>query len=65
MADYAKKKNDELATFCKERWLPHTGKMAYVVKRLEDYDATETSSAPAAVKPVAEDEIDWDDEPSM
>jgi SAP domain-containing ribonucleoprotein len=65
MADYAKKKNDELAALCKERGLPHTGKKAELVKRLEDYDASQPSTAPAAVKPVAEDEIDWDDEPAM
>ena len=62
MADYAKKKNDELAALCKERGLAHTGKKADLVKRLEDHDAT--SSAPAASKPALEDEIDWDDEPA-
>ncbi|EME87954.1 uncharacterized protein MYCFIDRAFT_213085 [Pseudocercospora fijiensis CIRAD86] len=72
MADYAKKKNDELAALCKERGLAHTGKKADLVKRLEDYDAkqaataTATPTAPAAAaKPAAnEDEIDWDDEPA-
>lgn len=64
MADYAKKKNDELAALCKERSLPHTGKKADLVKRLEDYDAKGASaSASAPAKPAAnEDEIDWDDE---
>ena len=59
--DYAKKKNDELAALCKERGLPHTGKKADLVKRLEEHDAS--SAAPAA-KPAVEDEIDWDDEPA-
>lgn len=54
--DYGKKKNDELAALCKERGLPHTGKKADLVKRLEDSD----TSGPPAV----EDEIDWDDEPA-
>lgn len=59
MVDYAKKKNDELAALCKERSLPHTGKKADLVKRLEDHDAASTTGdAPAK----AEDEIDWDDE---
>ena len=62
MMDYAKKKNDELAALCKDRGLAHTGKKADLVKRLEDSDAAETGSAPKA---VAEDEIDWDDEPAM
>ena len=63
MADYAKKKNDELATLCKERGLPHTGKKADLVKRLEESDATSTSGS---VKPVvAEDEIDWDEDPAL
>lgn len=65
MADYAKKKNDELATLCKERGLAHTGKKADLVKRLEDYDTAGTGSAPAATKAAADDEIDWDDEPAM
>lgn len=61
MAEYAKKKNDELIALLKERGLPHSGKKADLVKRLEDYDA---SGAGSTVKPVAEDEIDWDDEPA-
>jgi SAP domain-containing ribonucleoprotein len=63
MADYAKKKNDELAALCKERGLAHTGKKADLVKRLEEHDAS-ASSAPAAGQPAIEDEIDWDDEPA-
>ena len=62
MADYGKKKNDELAALCKERGLPHTGKKAELVKRLEDNDA----SGAAAPKPIAaEDEIDWDEDPTL
>ena len=64
MADYAKKKNDELMTLCKERGLPHTGKKADLVKRLEDSDAS-GGSAPAAAKTIADDEIDWDDDPAL
>ena len=66
MADYGKKKNEELIALCKERGLPHTGKKADFVKRLEEYDAQQggaSASAPAA-KPALEDEIDWDDEPA-
>ena len=64
--DYAKKKNDELSTLCKDRGLPHTGKKADFVKRLEEYDASHASSTSAAAPPAAtgEDEIDWDDEPT-
>ncbi|KAI5370712.1 hypothetical protein Slin15195_G015850 [Septoria linicola] len=64
MADYAKKKNDELATLCKERNLPHSGKKAELVKRLEDYDAKQNTEAPAEKPAANEDEIDWDDEPA-
>lgn len=64
MADYAKKKNDELAALCKERGLAHTGKKADLVKRLEDYDASQTSAPAAAAAAPAEDEIDWDEEPA-
>ncbi|KAK4634801.1 hypothetical protein CLAFUW4_01697 [Fulvia fulva] len=63
MVDYSKKKNDELAALCKERSLPHTGKKADLVKRLEDYDA-KADSGTAAAPAKAEDEIDWDEEPA-
>lgn len=63
MADYAKKKNDELAALCKERSLPHTGKKADLVKRLEDFDAQGASAGNASSKAAAnEDEIDWEDD---
>jgi SAP domain-containing ribonucleoprotein len=65
MAEYAKKKNDELQTLCKERGLPHNGKKADLVKRLEDHDAQSTTAAPETGKAApAEDEIDWDEEPA-
>lgn len=62
MSDYAKKKNDELSALCKERGLPHNGKKADLVKRLEEYDANAAAAAPA--KNANEDEIDWDEEPA-
>lgn len=64
--DYAKRKNDDLVSLLKERGLPHTGKKADFVKRLEEHDAAQTSTAaaPAPAKPALEDEIDWDDEPA-
>lgn len=74
--DYSKKKNVELETLCKERSLPHTGKKADLVKRLEEHDAktpstadTSTAPTPAATSApklatTADDEIDWDDEPA-
>ncbi|KAM3415611.1 hypothetical protein BST61_g9132 [Cercospora zeina] len=66
MVDYSKKKNDELAALCKARNLPHSGKKADLVKRLEESDAkqTSTSETPAAKPSADEDEIDWDDEPA-
>ncbi|KAK4951310.1 hypothetical protein LTR10_010283 [Elasticomyces elasticus] len=65
MADYAKKKNDDLIALCKERGLAHSGKKADLCKRLEDYDTAQTSaSATTTAKPAIEDEIDWDDEPA-
>lgn len=67
--DYSKKKNDELADLLKKRSLPHTGKKAELIARLQQYDrehpeGDETSSAPQTSAPpaVAEDEIDWDDD---
>ena len=63
MADYGKKKNDDLIALCKERGLPHTGKKADFVQRLEEYDKQQ-ASAPTADKAAIEDEIDWDDEPA-
>jgi SAP domain-containing ribonucleoprotein len=58
MSDYSKMKNDELSALLKERKLPHTGKKAEMVERLQK-DDEKSSEKPAA---GAEDEIDWDDE---
>lgn len=60
--DYAKKKNDELAALCKDRGLPHTGKKADLVKRLEDSDASTTTVVPAGAPAIEDEEIDWDDD---
>ncbi len=69
--DYGKKKNDELSDLLKKRSLPHTGKKAELISRLQQYDrehpekAKEPSGpAPTATIPAtaAEDEIDWDDD---
>ena len=51
-------KNADLESLLKERGLPHTGKKAEMVERLQKDD--ETKGAKPAVS--AEDEIDWDDE---
>ena len=67
MAEYAKKTNAELVELLKARSLPHNGKKAEMVARLEEDDAkgsqTEGASTTAAAKPDnAEDVIDWDDD---
>lgn len=51
MPKYTTLKNAELEALLKERGLPHAGKKAEMVTRLEDDD-----------KKKNEDEIDWDDE---
>ncbi|QDS70925.1 hypothetical protein FKW77_006672 [Venturia effusa] len=59
MSDYSKMKNAELEALLKERGLPHTGKKADMVARLQENDkASQSAPAPAA----NEDEIDWDDD---
>lgn len=59
MSDYSKMKNAELEALLKERSLPHTGKKADMVARLQENDkASQSAPAPAA----NEDEIDWDDD---
>lgn len=59
--DYSKLKNDELQNLLKQRGLPHTGKKADMVSRLQEDDSKPTSTdAPAAA--AREDEIDWDDD---
>ncbi|KAK3044739.1 hypothetical protein LTS18_000486 [Coniosporium uncinatum] len=63
-------KNAELEALLKQRGLPHTGKKADLVSRLQEDDgkqSTDPGAATGADAPVAataEDEIDWnDDEP--
>ncbi|KAF2501616.1 hypothetical protein BU16DRAFT_203885 [Lophium mytilinum] len=62
--DYSKLKNAELEALLKSRNLPHTGKKADMVTRLQDADKKpSTAEAPAAANSTAaEDEIDWDDD---
>lgn len=62
MADYTKMKNAELENLLKERGLPHSGKKAELVKRLQDHDSQDTGSTAAAAPAKNEDEIDWDDD---
>ena len=61
--DYSKKKNDELQELLKSRSLPHTGKKAELIARLQQDD---TEKAAATSKPAKsttqEDEIDWEDD---
>ncbi|RDW79002.1 SAP domain-containing protein [Aspergillus mulundensis] len=57
--DYAKKTNAELIEILKSRDLPHTGKKAEMVARLQEDD----SSKPAApAQENADDVIDWEDD---
>ncbi|KAJ5168424.1 uncharacterized protein N7482_004018 [Penicillium canariense] len=63
--DYSKKTNAELVEILKSRSLPHTGKKAELVARIQQDDEKTSAGAPAeAVKPdaAAEDVIDWDDD---
>ncbi|KAJ5773868.1 hypothetical protein N7457_008764 [Penicillium paradoxum] len=66
--DYSKKTNAELVEILKTRSLPHTGKKADMVSRLQQDDESKPSAsaaAPVAAKTEApEDVIDWDDEPA-
>jgi len=55
MSDYSKMKNAELEALLKERGLPHSGKKADLVARLQEDDKKKAS----ATVPE-EDEIDWD-----
>ena len=52
MPEYTKMKNADLESLLKERGLPHTGKKADMVARLEEDDKKKNN----------EDEIDWDDD---
>ncbi|KAJ5679243.1 hypothetical protein N7462_007487 [Penicillium macrosclerotiorum] len=62
--DYSKKTNAELVEILKSRSLPHTGKKADLVARLQQDDekTTETPAEPAKTDATAEDVIDWDDD---
>ncbi|KAJ9643378.1 hypothetical protein H2199_004057 [Coniosporium tulheliwenetii] len=70
MTDYAKMKNDELQALLKQRGLPHTGKKADMVTRLQEADKkapdtqeTKSTTAPSSTTLAAgDDEIDWDDD---
>ena len=67
--DYSKKTNPELVEILKSRSLPHTGKKADLISRLQQDDeskpADAAAAAPAPTKTdAAEDVIDWDDEPT-
>ncbi|KAL8799401.1 MAG: hypothetical protein Q9182_005919 [Xanthomendoza sp. 2 TL-2023] len=69
VADYSKKKNAELEELLKSRSLPHTGKKAELIARLQQSDKDATAAKPSASKPSTsktdippEDEIDWDDD---
>jgi SAP domain-containing ribonucleoprotein len=55
MSDYSKMKNAELEALLKERGLPHSGKKADLVARLQEDDKKKASAAVPE-----EDEIDWD-----
>lgn len=66
--DYSKKTNAELVEILKSRSLPHTGKKAEMVARLQEDDAnkakSEAAPAPATTKTDnnTEDVIDWEDD---
>ncbi|KAL1614899.1 hypothetical protein SLS56_011987 [Neofusicoccum ribis] len=67
MTDYAKMKNAELEALLKQRSLPHTGKKADMVARLQEADKADAEKAPADKSAASttvppEDEIDWDDD---
>ncbi|KAL9611466.1 MAG: hypothetical protein Q9167_003903 [Letrouitia subvulpina] len=60
--DYSKKKNAELEELLKARSLPHTGKKAELIARLQQSDK-EAAAAPVSKPSIpAEDEIDWEDD---
>ena len=64
--DYSKKKVAELEEILKSRSLPHTGKKAELIARLQQHDAQLSSNAAAqpaqnAKTDPLEDQIDWED----
>ncbi|KAF7167527.1 hypothetical protein CNMCM5623_000851 [Aspergillus felis] len=64
--DYSKKTNAELVEILKSRSLPHTGKKAEMVARLQEDDETKAKAAsapaPTAKTDAADDVIDWEDD---
>jgi len=61
--DYSKKKNADLEALLKERNLPHTGKKAELIARLQaDDGANPAPTTTPAAAPPEDDKIDWDDE---
>ncbi|EAW18944.1 SAP domain-containing protein [Aspergillus fischeri NRRL 181] len=64
--DYSKKTNAELVEILKSRSLPHTGKKAEMVARLQEDDENKAKAAsapaPAAKTDAADDVIDWEDD---
>ncbi|EAW14346.1 SAP domain-containing protein [Aspergillus clavatus NRRL 1] len=63
--DYSKKTNAELVEILKSRSLPHTGKKAEMVARLqEDDNKAQAAPAPASAPKTdtADDVIDWEDD---
>ncbi|MCJ1254762.1 hypothetical protein MMC24_002578 [Lignoscripta atroalba] len=67
--DYSKKKNAELEELLKSRSLPHSGKKADLIARLQQYDKEHAAAEPDVPNPatsttatVVDDEIDWDDD---
>ncbi|KAL8947734.1 MAG: hypothetical protein Q9222_006018 [Ikaeria aurantiellina] len=62
--DYSKKKNADLEELLKARSLPHTGKKADLIARLQQADKDAANSSTASKLPV-EDEIDWDDDATI
>lgn len=60
--DYAKKKNAELEDLLKARSLPHTGKKADLIARLQQHDTEQAAKSNSATNAGAEDEIDWEDD---
>ena len=60
--DYAKKKNAELEDLLKARSLPHNGKKADLIARLQQHDTEQAAKSNTAIGAGAEDEIDWEDD---
>ncbi|KAJ5759188.1 hypothetical protein N7520_006344 [Penicillium odoratum] len=62
--DYSKKTNAELVEVLKARSLPHTGKKADLVARIQEDDEKQAGApaAPASKTDAADDVIDWDDD---